>query len=219
MTDKTRLIIHVGEETVDVIVRGTVPAIVEIGEQLAWLGAALQSSASADKISLSTPHVTADLSFTKPRFSITFPIRELESETKIMKTQNGTCWRPLFNNPVVVEGYPITRRQFGEGLEIPLNMMAGLGEATRTTKWDDGLLIKGFSTMFCPMAMYNGSIQWHYIFDATGDRLSYLAADLRCRGRLLSPSLDTSCLPRLRHFLGWASSVETFAGKLTSTFN
>jgi hypothetical protein len=48
-----------------VAVRGTEPAVVEIGQQLAWLGATLRSSLSADKICSSEPEIEV-LAGTKP---------------------------------------------------------------------------------------------------------------------------------------------------------
>jgi hypothetical protein len=123
---------------------------------------------------------------------------------------NGSCWRPLFRNPIVVRGYPILARFGGEkGLELPLNIMVGLGQATRVTNFDGGLVIKGFSTMFCPTQRMQNSVLWHLLVNQDGDRISYLSAE---GARAPIHEVDAPCLERSRNFLGWASSVEIHAG-------
>jgi len=197
-----------------VAVRGTEPAVVEIGQQLAWLGAALRCSLSPDRICSSEPKIEV-LTSTEATFKLTFQVREIEPDRQDSKS-NGTCWQSLFRNPVIVKGYPILARSGEEkGLEIPLNIMAGLGEASRITNFAGGLVVKGFSTLFCPTRLVNNSIQWHHLFEKDGSRISYLTADDRCPERIKSLNLDTTCLPRCRNFLGWASSVEIHTGKFS----
>jgi hypothetical protein len=167
-------------------------------------------SASEPKIQLMT---NADSTFV-----ITYQL-ELLKEAEFYQREspsNGACWQSLFRNPVIVKGYPISARSHQErGLEIPLNLMAGLGEASRVTNFISGLVVKGFSTLFVPTRKVNNSVQWHYLFEKDGSRISYLAADT-CDDRLELDELDDTCLPLCRHFLGWASSAEIHAGKFSS---
>ncbi len=182
----------------------------EVGQQLAWLGSSLRSS-SSDSMCYCTPKIV------RPRdsdahFRLIFEFQDIESDHNV--NRNGSCWLPLFRNPVIVKGYPILARiQEERGLEIPLNMMAGLGEASRVTDFDGGFLIKGFCALFCPVKRIKDSILWHYLFQQDGSRIPYLAADQRCPNRARH-GIDTSCLQLSRHFLGWTSSVECLAGKL-----
>jgi hypothetical protein len=195
-----------------VSVRGTGPSVVEIGQQLAWLGAALRFSPSIDKISCSEPEI-AVLAGAEATFKLTFKVEEVEHNQQ-EPNPIGACWQPLFRNPVIVKGYPILARSWAErGLEIPLNIMAGLGEASRITNFAGGLVVKGFSTLFCPTRLVNNSIQWHYLFEKDGSRIPYVAADDRCPARLRSDDIGMTCLPQCRNFLGWASSVEIHTGK------
>jgi hypothetical protein len=195
-----------------VSVRGTGPSIVEIGQQLAWLGAALRSSLSNDKISSSEPEI-AVLTGAEATFKLTFKVEEVESDWQ-KPSSIGACWQPLFRNPVIIKKYPILARSSAErGLEISLNIMAGLAEATRITNFAGGLVVKGFSTLFCPTRLVNNSIQWHYLFEKDGSRIPYVAADDRCPTRLRLDDIDITCLPQCRNFLGWASSVEIHTGK------
>ena len=209
MMDKTRIALEVNDSTIVAVVKGTEPAIAEIGQQLAWLGAALRSSPS-EQMTYSTPRVTLS-NVTEAIFAFDFQVREFVHQEPL---RNGSCWRPLFRNPVIVEGYPILARANGEkGLEISLNMMAGLGEASRVTNFDGGLVIKGYSTMFCPTERIKNSVLWHYLFNHDGNRMSYLSPDTLCRGRVPIHEVDMACLEYSRNFLGWASNVEVHIGE------
>ena len=104
-----------------------------------------------------------------------------------------------------------------EGLEIPLNLMAGLGEASRVTKFGGGLVIKGILTLFCPTQRIGNSVLWHSLFNDDGSRISYLAADQSSCRRALIQDVDAACLERSRNFLGWAAFVEVHAG-MCNTF-
>jgi hypothetical protein len=189
--------------------------VVEIGQQLAWLGAALRSSPSWGGMAYSTPKITT-LTGAEPTFKISFQVEAIQSEQQGAEL-NRTCWRHLFRNPVIVQGFPILTRSLEEkGLEIPLNMMARLGEASRATNFGDGIVIKEFSTMFCPTKRIKDSILWHYLFERDGSRISYLSADSRCPSRARIQSVDAACLQASRNFLGWASSVEIHTGEVLS---
>ena len=42
----------------------------------------------------------------------------------------GECWYNMFRNPIMVSGYPIlAKHERGLGLEIPLNIIAGLARS------------------------------------------------------------------------------------------
>jgi hypothetical protein len=127
----------------------------------------------------------------------------------------GTCWHKVFKNPVIVRGFPVLARNNDErGLEIPLNIMAALGGADRTTIFGDQLLIKGHATMFVPTRRVQNSVMWHFIQNENGDRISFAAAKTRCPTRATTDIVDYSCLMTSRMFLGWASSVQLCTGKL-----
>lgn len=160
----------------------------------------------------STPEIAIRTS-RQAKFTLSYHITKVDSHQGDAQA-NGSCWHPLFRNPIIVKGYPILARVNGEkGLEIPLNMMAGLGEASRVTNFDGGLLIKGFSTMFCPTQRMKNSLLWHFLYNDDGSRMPYLSADNISGGRLSIQDVDSPFLEHSRHFLGWASSVEIHAGK------
>lgn len=189
------------------MVTGTAPAIAEIGEQLAWLGAALRGAPSDDTMAYCAPEIGISPGAT-PIFQLSFQVVEFEQPTRGLP--NGSCWHPLFRNPIVVRGFPILARFGGErGLEISLNMMAGLGQATRVTNFDGGLVIKGCSSMFYPTQRIQNSVLWHFLVNENGKRMSYLSAE-GCRASI--HDVDAACLEQSRNFLGWSSSVEIHAG-------
>jgi hypothetical protein len=88
--------------------------------------------------------------------------------------KNGSCWHSLFRNPVIARGFPILARNHEEKvLEIPLNMMAKLGEASRAMNFDGILAIRGFSTLFVPTERTGNSVLWHFLYEESQNRISY----------------------------------------------
>jgi hypothetical protein len=180
--------------------------LADLGEQLSWMGASCRSSQHVDKISNCTASIVA-IESPVPSFLIDFSFQDLEDDSA-----DGSCWRQLFKNPVIAKGFPILARSNDEkGLEIPLNMMAGLGGAEQVTIFNGQLLIKGFSTMFVPTKRIQNSIIWHFLFNRNNSRIHYLAAK-----ELVSSQdpvdVDYQCLSTARIFLGWASSVQLRTG-------
>lgn len=215
MSDGTLLQLDLNNHSVSINATGMECSLVELGEQLAWLGSALRSS-PIEEMACSTANIKALNSSLTPHFYLEFLTEGLKAD-EIDQINNGDCWLPLFKNPVIVKGYPILARDHGErGLEIPLNMMASLGDASRTTVFDRNLVIKGFSTLFVPTRRIKNSVLWHFLFNQDGSRISYSEASVRCIDQAPIETLDASCLGSSRHFLGWASSVVLRTGKMNS---
>jgi len=120
----------------------------------------------------------------------------------------GQCWHDMFRNPVMVNGYPtLNKREHGVGLEMPLNMIAGLAGSERAVEFNGNVFIKGFSTMLVATKLIGDLIVWHYIFNSRGERVSYLDYTLQDTHVSL-PQLDTS-----RHVVGWSPDCQYYAGK------
>ncbi|KUJ14213.1 uncharacterized protein LY89DRAFT_720573 [Mollisia scopiformis] len=206
LSDGTILNVEISGGFLHVNARGTMSRLANVGEQLSWMGASCRSSLLTSKICYCTPFIVTARSFV-PSFFIDFTYQDLEDDS-----QNGSCWRQLFKNPVVARGFPILARINDEkGLEIPLNMMAGLGGAERATVFNGQLVVKGFSTMFVPTRRISSSILWHFLFNRDNSRISYSAAKQLVAGQ--DPvTVDYQCLPTARMFLGWASSVQLHTG-------
>lgn len=146
-------------------------------------------------------------------FDNTFSCR-VNTETEHLRDNlpsvNGQCWLRLFNNPVVVTGYPIKSRQYfvvEAGLELPFDMLATLSECQFLTTWEGKTVIKGFSTMLIPTRVQDNIISWHLIVSEAGKRLPY-RDDRVSKGISIAPQI----LPKARHILGWCAEAQDNIG-------
>ena len=200
-------------------------SVVEVGEQLAWLDAALHCSPSDTEIADSAPLVqkisARDSQSLGGDVSTTLCCKIVcKRETRtIQKSENGQCWQNLFRNPVIVRGFPIRRRsEYHAGLEIPLSMMATLAHALRATIFGGELIIKGFSTLLVAIKQVQDTVIWHLIYNSNGSHVSYV--DPRVR-HVLEARTNKVTLPALetaRHVLGGCSNVKNYAGKSKKMF-
>lgn len=193
----------------------------EIGEQFAWLGAALRSSPHELGIAYCTP-ISSDVYISSasqqasrnqscPHIlgKIDFVFQEREKQST---TSNAQCWHNLFRNPVVVTGYPIPwRSETGTGLEIPLNIMAGLAPTKRVNSFNKKLFIKGFSTMLIPTRQNGPTLLWHLMYNIDRSRISYIQHTVPHLAYISIFDLE-----KARHVLGWCSEARYNAGKNTS---
>lgn len=188
----------------EVIVWGSKRFVVEIGEQIAWLGAALRASENG-QIGRSQVEILAR----EKQYDIEFDVRFVSDS---LPEGEKSCWHDLFVNPVIVHGFPIPDRGEERGLEIPLQMMASLGGASHAIEYEGGLVMKGFSSMFVPLKRSGDSIQWHFVRNEDDSRLEYWQADKQCSGRALLDSVDQDSLTSTRAFLGWWGKTVTRLG-------
>jgi hypothetical protein len=174
LPDHTRLTAWLQDSEFIVEVVGPGCSIVEVGEQLAWLGAALRSSPYESGVALCTPFVrevrvddrlspaSSTLSVTDVTCAIAFALRP---EPSVRRPSNCQCWHDLFKNPVIVDGYPTRRRtEHNTGLEIPLNIMAELAGTRRLNTFNGRLFTKGFSIMLVPTRHAGDLLIWHFTF-------------------------------------------------------
>ncbi|KAK8150546.1 hypothetical protein G3M48_001121 [Beauveria asiatica] len=194
-------------------VLGLEPSIAEVGEQLAWLGAALRSSPRGKGVCYCTPFVTvpaADVlveqtSMVKSRFQIRFQFEEVENELS-----NGHCWHNMFRCPVVARGYPISRRTTTQtGLDMPLNMMACMVRTGHVVPFDSTWYLKGFSSLLALVERRDDLLLWHHICDNKGGRLSYFDHNKSSTVALAAAELENG-----RHVVGWCPDVNLYAGAL-----
>lgn len=128
--------------------RGGQAALIELCEQLAWLGAALRTSPVSFGISLATPSITTSKdtcsksgvpSITVQLGFVIAPLLGHGLRTDV----DGTCWHAIFHNPMVVSGFPILARYNDEqGLELPLDVMSTIVETHLATHYDTILVLK-----------------------------------------------------------------------------
>ncbi|KAK4145502.1 uncharacterized protein C8A04DRAFT_10591 [Dichotomopilus funicola] len=199
-----------------VYVKGTVDVIAEIGEQIAWITTALSSGPMSDASEALTycyPTITKITGYGDSKVAYldysTLHKQDLHGDL------NGTCWRSMFRNPVVVTGYPIRRRpNDGTGLEIPLNMMAGLVQSDRLNYFLGKSYIKGFSSMLVAVYHVGGTYIWHHHSNSHGNRVSYLDAGATAIGCASPHELATA-----RHIVGWCTKADSQAGSPLLNYN
>ncbi|KAJ5984630.1 hypothetical protein N7481_006729 [Penicillium waksmanii] len=223
LPDNTKVAAWLNASGFNVEAFGTGDSVAEIGEQFAWLGAALRSSPYELGIAYCTPiisdvHISsapqqASRSQSCPHIlgKIDFVFQEREKQST---TSNAQCWHNLFRNPVVVTGYPISwRSETGTGLEIPLNIMAGLARTKRVNSFNKKLFVKGFSTMLIPTRQNGPTILWHLMYNIDRSRISYIQHTV--------PHLEDISifdLEKARHVLGWCSEARYNAGAAEANY-
>lgn len=202
---------------------GTSDTIAEIGEQLAWLGAALRSSPFESGVAICFPTIRCSSSDHKVSLEETSNVKvlaqiscrisfEIKEPVSNQENDAGHCWHSMFRNPVMVSGYPIAlKNRPGLGLEMPLNMIAGLTGSERANEFDGKIFIKGFSAMLIATKLVEDMIIWHYLYNRKGDWISYLDHTVSVIDDIGLSQLDTA-----RHIVGWCSDCEYNAGKYIS---
>ncbi|KAJ5113958.1 hypothetical protein N7456_002492 [Penicillium angulare] len=199
-------------------VSGTGDSLAEFAQQFAWLGSALRPSNLDYGVVSCTPFIQSSrlnntsTSAVSPGVLpvpdilcvIGFKMESFPREEKLP----GQCWHAMFRNPVVVKGYPIlTKKRHDLGLEMPLNMMAGLTDSDRAIEFDGKVFIKGFSAMLVATKIVEDLLVWHYFYNSDGSRISYLDQSLQNVEKISLMQLETS-----RHVVGWCADCKYNAG-------
>ncbi|ERF69251.1 hypothetical protein EPUS_09068 [Endocarpon pusillum Z07020] len=219
----------VSDSHLQVFASGMQASLVEIGEQLAWLGAALQRSPNTTKMAYTTARVV-DLRSTSSQettsaqaLAISMKIHFLTDvldEATLGLAHRGCCWHLLFHKPVIVQGYPISPRTHNEkGLEISLDLMAGLGNANYLTEFHGIPVLKGFFTMFVATVCSDDSLVWHFLCSKNEKRISYSEAVKYHPDGITGPKPENPNGEAIRHFVGWAPSVRRLAGTFDADYD
>ena len=206
-------------------VEGPMYLCLEVGEQLAWLGCigrmanlpnevtsvrpVLRCVSHSREANLGPTPLNAHASIL---FEITFKATHTDYQ-RPLESILGTCWRKLFRNICVADGFPVnTRCGKRPGLELPFDMMAQLSGAHRATLWNGQLAIKGFETLFVPVMKTDACIFWHLVTKPNHRRVSYNAAE-DFEG-ICEQSVHIADLINYRHVLGWVPKASQHAGEL-----
>ncbi|OTA69144.1 hypothetical protein K449DRAFT_428563 [Hypoxylon sp. EC38] len=205
---KMNLEAYIDGKSVVVKAAGIPEFVVEIGEQLAWLGAALRASPFDVGVVHCTPYVDQPSSVYDELSGATCTIKYNTEICEAEAQQNGQCWQNLFRNPVIARGYPILRRDKAEtGLEMPLNMLTALARARYIDTFNSKVFIKGFSTMLVPTKQSDGLLTWHLLYNKhPEERISYLDCHL---GHV---DITVTAIEKYRHILGWCSDAVSIIG-------
>ncbi|KAH7071152.1 hypothetical protein BKA63DRAFT_517433 [Paraphoma chrysanthemicola] len=216
-----RLTAHaISPDSCVVSVRSGLQYVSEIAEQLAWLTATLQSSSHRSLMISRRPRIAnlvVRASSTDPvpgkltgRCEFAYDV-DLRTETK---DEHGSCWVSLFENAVLVTGYPTRRRvQTQTGLEMSLGAMSYLIRSNEIVRWGERIIMKGFGMLLIATMVSSSVTLWHLLTnEATQDRVSYFDSRIdeldlsMCNVQSLH-KLETS-----RHFVGWCGDAEELCG-------
>ncbi|RSL61850.1 hypothetical protein CEP53_004930 [Fusarium sp. AF-6] len=209
LDDRSLVTCHFGHSQLQVEVEGTADSIATVAEQIIWLGASLRRSCTESGLATCRPRIRRSGpagAGASTNFDIEFTIEEHRPNPREPGT--GQCWHEMFRNPVVVGGYPIPRRtQYGSGLEMPLNVMAGLTGCPRVNQYLGHHFLKGFATALVPTGMMKDAILWHLYYTADGSRLPY--PDMDSMDKI---NVGFEGLSQGRHIVGWCSKAQFFTG-------
>ncbi|KAJ4857032.1 hypothetical protein T069G_07929 [Trichoderma breve] len=212
--DRTKIKVSIGERSLKVEAIGTIHCIAEIGEQIGWFATAFKPTFHDLEISFCHPELISfqaedNLHLLSDEFEKSFRCRILtvldDIKVNRLPYAGGQCWQQMFNNPIIVTGYPIKPREnieSGAGLEIPFEMMTTLSDARYLTTFNGKTVLKGFSTVLLPMRQQDDLIIWHLLVDISGARISYL--DPRIQQGIL---ISSDNMQNTRHILGWCSEA------------
>ncbi|KAJ3454413.1 hypothetical protein MRS44_018307 [Fusarium solani] len=188
--------------------------VAEIGEQVAWMGAALQLSPYANNVVTECTPFVEDIRPVEDvlHCRIKFDFRPCREQFGVI---NGQCWHDMFHSAVIARGFPILRRpETNTGLEMPLDLMTLLTRTRYVDEFGLRMYIKGFSTMLIPTKRSDGMIYWHLLFNKNPEeRISYLD----CRTE--HATVQKADLEASRHVLGWCSDAVSTVGTLMANYS
>lgn len=184
-----------------------------MGQQLAWLAAACQTTnhgmvySRVNLVPIKSEGYDAQHSI--PAFRIRVLI-EAPSDVEEAK-----CWGSLMGQSVLVAGFPIPPRPPSMiGLESKLEILAGLIGIQIAVTYKGGYVLKGRFHALAPLLLDGDMVQWHLV--TTWPRpLQWVDIDKQCPKRLLGTHPDIlSTFLKTRAMLGWCGEVENLLGRL-----
>ncbi|KAK5706161.1 hypothetical protein LTR97_001148 [Elasticomyces elasticus] len=229
--DTTTVKVHIQDRKLRACIEGDSVAILEILEVLSWLGAACRTSQNPEQAMYCSPSLSK---LNGLDCTISFNITALPSEqVPVSLSASGQeetpdlitppsnkhtyCWSQLVRNPVIIKGYPVSRRHNDEkGLEIELGLMSQLATAARVMVFDGLLMLKSFNSMFVAVAEASGSLLWHYILSPYGRPVPYRKARKFCQDKVPVP---VGALQHGRHFVGLTQPSTILTGTADANYD
>ena len=199
-----------------VLASGNTKSLVALAQLLAWLGASFRLpeygalTSSRVHFHRSGPPVSIDSS-RRAEFDLTL------NQLRPTEASDGTCWRPMFANSVIAEGFPVPERRGEVGLEISFEAMVTLNKILFPLEIPDGIVLKGNSTLLLPLAGDRESVQWHLLCNAQPtENIGLNAIPDHCRSQLLH--LDLRTLSQARTFVGYCRDALVIVGTRDSGY-
>ncbi|KAF2676053.1 hypothetical protein K458DRAFT_492684 [Lentithecium fluviatile CBS 122367] len=215
-----RLVWPAGYKPFAINARGTIDAVAEIGQQLSWMGAALRSLQNNTGLAYCSPlrptvfirrtDGAVDFSSTTAKCYIDFLTEDTQEPTTPL---SGQCWQALFRGAVIAKGFPVRkRREKGIGMEIPLNILAGLSRASRVHEFSGHIFLKAFSALLVLTKITTDVIVWHLLYNQNGEHLPYTNYRVKAVMDGAPQSVYFQSVQSARHVVGWCPKVSCLAG-------
>jgi hypothetical protein len=137
-----------------------------------------------------------------------------------VKDNVGFCWGSLFDNAVLVSGYPILQRpQPNTGLEMSLSTMAYLLRSYQIIRYEERVIMKGFHRLLVATLTTSSVVLWH-LFSSTSsnERISYFDGRLDTLDLTNFQIQSLRTLEKTRHIVGWCVNAENLCGGWQSVF-
>ncbi|CAN9245853.1 unnamed protein product [Alternaria alternata] len=177
--------------------------LIQLGQQLSWLSSAFTVSPFKEQLAYSSPYL----------FLREHGVFEITVGHEPIDDTKQACWLSLFNHACLVAGFPIAERAEEIGLELSLDLLAGLSGARHVFEYEGGLVMKGFSHMFVPVRRQFDRVQWHAVSSPDEETpLSYHDGLSRCASRATLDEVSLQDLASLRTIVGWCSVATTCLG-------
>lgn len=191
----------------------------EFEEQLPWLLSALSVSPYDD---LHVALTKARSTFQKSRSSSDYEFQQftINIEHDRLQPTDTACWLPLFSGAVLSHSpLPNPDRGNETGLEIAIDLLAGLSGVQHAVVFHDGVVMKGLSQMFIPIRKTEDRIQWHAVSSSDPEiPLTYREGLSNCGPRALLEEVSLDDMRTCRHFVGWCSVALSRLGSDTMTY-
>ncbi|KAI0506315.1 hypothetical protein F5B22DRAFT_455723 [Xylaria bambusicola] len=220
--------IQISEGVMRVHRQGNAFELAETGMQLAWLASALLPQPKFNQGIICKPRVCFSRldseNDTKYQgeaddFCCHFEVTTTTFDLGKVSSENGNCWQTVMNNFVIVDGFPIRSRPGGKpGLDIPLNIAADFIGTRKVIHFKGRPLIKGFSTMLCPISSEDGVVYWH-VLKSGQERISFADGRIDRMSTIKPGSLKVRDLENSRHVIGWCTEVKQIAGTIDANLD
>ena len=188
---------------------GDPASVLEAAEASVWLATACREHEGTTSVAYCSALLTDGAPYLKmtPRFG---------QAAALGDDSSGLCWMKMVSNPVIAQGYPVPIREHPdkqEGLEICVQLMTALSQASWATSYNGFSLLKGVVSALVPRYQVGTSVVWHFFLEQTKSRLSFNDA-LPGYDHAHAIDVDMDSLCECRHFIGiWTSDAQIMAGR------
>ena len=113
---------------------------------------------------------------------------------------------------MIASAFPIAERSSRDkGLQIPIEIMAGLGGVSVAVDVGFGYVLKGQTVAFVPVERHKNHVQWHFLH-CDGKAMEFEWLENQQHKPLPQQEFNKESINTTICFLGWTSDVLNLAG-------